>query len=91
MCVYVSVCVCRVRPPLPNQSSVVTYPLEGLLAISPPGRRGQEFEFDHVFAPETTQEVRKGHTHTHIQTHTQTLFFVYTVTQPYHRDGSRCE
>lgn len=35
----------------------MTYPLEGLLAVTPPDRRPQEFEFDHVFGPETTQQV----------------------------------
>lgn len=49
----------RVRPPLPGQGSIVGYPLEGLLSVSPPDRREHEFEFDHVFPPESTQ-VREG-------------------------------
>lgn len=47
----------RVRPlSQKDQTSIVSFPLEGLLAISPPDRRPQEFEFDHVFPPEASQE-----------------------------------
>lgn len=31
----------RVRPVLPGQKDIVTYPLEGLLAVTPPDRRYQ--------------------------------------------------
>ncbi|KAG2485792.1 hypothetical protein HYH03_015503 [Edaphochlamys debaryana] len=47
--------MCRVRPSQPGSRDVVTYPLEGLLAVTPPDRRYQEFEFDHVFPPNTDQ------------------------------------
>ena len=49
------------RPIQPGQSDIVSYPLEGLLAITPTdGRRAQEFEFDHVFSPDVTQQVSRG-------------------------------
>mmetsp|Transcript_20588 Transcript_20588/g.45089 ORF Transcript_20588/g.45089 Transcript_20588/m.45089 type:complete len:554 (-) Transcript_20588:44-1705(-) len=48
--------MCRVRPPNGDVKPIVSYPLEGLLAITPPDRRPQEFEFDHVFGPEASQE-----------------------------------
>jgi kinesin family member C2/C3 len=47
--------MCRVRPAQPTHKSVISYPLEGLLTISPGDRRPQEFEFDHVFGPQSTQ------------------------------------
>jgi hypothetical protein len=47
--------MCRVRPAQPGQKSVITYPLEGLLTVNPGDKRPQEFEFDHVFGPESTQ------------------------------------
>ncbi len=47
----------RVRPPQEGAASVVGFPLEGLISVAPlDGRRAQEFEFDHVFAPEASQE-----------------------------------
>ncbi|GFR50278.1 hypothetical protein Agub_g12465 [Astrephomene gubernaculifera] len=47
--------LCRVRPVQVGQRDIVSYPLEGLLAVSPPDRRYQEFEFDHVFPPSSGQ------------------------------------
>ncbi|EFJ44391.1 kinesin [Volvox carteri f. nagariensis] len=49
--------VCRVRPVQVGQRDIVSYPLEGLLAVSPPDKRYQEFEFDHVFPPCAGQSV----------------------------------
>ena len=46
----------RVRPLQPEQVSVVSFPLEGLLTLTPQDcRRPQEFEFDHVFPLEASQ------------------------------------
>ncbi|GLI63210.1 hypothetical protein VaNZ11_006063, partial [Volvox africanus] len=47
--------MCRVRPVTVGQRDMVSYPLEGLLAISPPDKKYQEFEFDHVFVPSASQ------------------------------------
>ncbi|GIL87171.1 hypothetical protein Vretimale_14274 [Volvox reticuliferus] len=49
--------ICRVRPVTVGQRDMVSYPLEGLLAISPPDKKYQEFEFDHVFPPSASQAV----------------------------------
>ena len=38
-----------------GERNIVGYPLEGLLSLSPPDRRTQEFEFDHVFGPDAQQ------------------------------------
>ncbi|GAX76596.1 hypothetical protein CEUSTIGMA_g4042.t1 [Chlamydomonas eustigma] len=48
--------LCRVRPVQEQQPSIITFPLEGMLTVSPTDRRFQEFEFDHVFPPEATQD-----------------------------------
>jgi len=48
--------MCRVRPVQAGQKDIISYPLEGLLAIHPPDRRSQEFEFDHVFGPDAEQQ-----------------------------------
>jgi hypothetical protein len=39
---------CRVRPEQAGQVTITSFPLEGLLLISPLDRRAQEFEFDVV-------------------------------------------
>ncbi|KAJ9514550.1 hypothetical protein QJQ45_016286 [Haematococcus lacustris] len=48
--------MCRVRPVQDGHTSIVSCPLEGLIIVSPPDRRPQEFEYDCVFAG-ATQEV----------------------------------
>ncbi|KAJ9514728.1 hypothetical protein QJQ45_028393 [Haematococcus lacustris] len=48
--------MCRVRPVQDGHTSIVSCPLEGLIIVSPPDRRPQEFEYDCVFA-DATQEV----------------------------------
>jgi Microtubule binding len=47
--------MCRVRPCAHDERTIVTSPLEGLLLVSPLDKRAAEFEFDHVFGPESTQ------------------------------------
>ncbi len=46
----------RVRPLQDQNSNIISFPLEGMLAIAPLDRRPQEFEFDHVFTPEAGQQ-----------------------------------
>ncbi|KAJ9514843.1 hypothetical protein QJQ45_028616 [Haematococcus lacustris] len=48
--------MCRVRPVQDGHTSIVSCPLEGLIIVSPPDRRPQQFEYDCVFA-DATQEV----------------------------------
>lgn len=48
--------MCRARPAQPGLPSVIGYPLDGLLSVCSPDKRYQEFEFDHVFGPDATQE-----------------------------------
>jgi len=46
----------RVRPPQPSTKTVITFPLEGLLALQDPqSLRIREFEFDAVFGPHADQ------------------------------------
>jgi len=53
--------MCRVRPTLPSTKSAVSYPLEGMLAISDGTFRQREFEFDAVFGPEASQVLPGTH------------------------------
>lgn len=47
--------VCRARPSVQGEQSILAFPMAGALTVSPPDKRISDFEFNASFGPDSTQ------------------------------------